>query len=265
MIRRTLVLAYGAVAYALFVVAFLYTIGFLAGAGVPKGVDDGATGTTGTAGPAWRAVLVDLALLTLFAVQHSVMARPGFKRRWTRVVAPSIERSTYVLVATAVVALLLWQWRPLPEPVWSVGPGWARATLWTLYALGWVLLLVSTLLQGHFDMFGLRQALARARQRRYAEPPFREPLLYRLVRHPLLVGFLIAFWAAPDMSVGRLLFAAAATGYIMVGVRLEEHDLVAQLGEPYRRYMERVPRFVPRPSALRRVAPRVSAGPVEGG
>jgi methanethiol S-methyltransferase len=243
-IRRAVVLAYGALAYVAFLATLLYTIGFLAGVGVPKGVDDGAVG------PIWRALLVDGGLLTLFAVQHSVMARPWFKRRWTRLVAPAVERSTYVLAATAVVVLLLWQWQPLPEPVWSVEAGWARVTLWALYLLGWAVLVVSTILIGHFDLFGLRQVLARARDRRYAEPAFREPLLYRLVRHPLMVGFLIAFWAVPDMSVGRLLFAAAASGYIMVGVRLEERDLRAQLGEPYRRYLRRVPRFVPRPAAL---------------
>jgi protein-S-isoprenylcysteine O-methyltransferase Ste14 len=259
MIRRALVLAYGAVAYVLFLATLLYTIGFLAGLGVPKGVDDGAPG------PAWLAVLVNAGLLTLFAVQHSVMARPAFKRWWIRLVPAVIERSTYVLAATAVVALLLWQWRPLPEQVWSVGPGWARTVLWVLYAAGWALLVFSTFLLGHFDLFGLRQVLARAGERRYAEPGFREPSLYRLVRHPLMVGFLVAFWAAPDMSAGRLLFAVAASGYIMVGVRLEERDLAAQLGEPYRRYMRRVPRFVPRPAALTRRAAREEATTCEHG
>jgi protein-S-isoprenylcysteine O-methyltransferase Ste14 len=240
MIRRASVVGYGAVAYVAFLVTLLYAIGFLAGAGVPKGVDDGATG------PAWLALVIDGVLLAVFAAQHSVMARPWFKSRWTRVVAPAIERSTYVLAAAAALALLLWQWRPLPHQLWSVGPGGARAVLWTLYLLGWVLLLWSTLVIGHFDLFGLRQVIDRARGRRYTEPDFREPMLYRLVRHPLLVGFLVAFWAAPDMSVGRLLFAVGATGYIVVGARLEEHDLTALLGEPYRRYLERVPRFVPR-------------------
>jgi protein-S-isoprenylcysteine O-methyltransferase Ste14 len=244
MIRRALVLVYGTVAYVVFLATLLYTIGFLAGTAVPKGVDDG------TVGPVWQAVLVNLALLSLFAVQHSVMARPWFKRWWTGIVAPAIERSTYVLAASLTVALLLWQWRPLPDLVWSAQAGWARAGLWTLYLLGWAILVFSSFLIGHFDLFGVRQVLARARERRYAEPGFREPLLYRLVRHPLMVGFLIAFWATPDMSAGRLLFVAVASGYILVGVRLEEHDLRGQLGEPYRRYLERVPRFVPRPSAL---------------
>ncbi len=241
MVRKAFVLGYGAAAYLAFLAALLYTIGFLAGVGVPKGIDDGATG------PAWRALVVDAALLTLFAAQHSVMARPWFKRWWTRFVPPAVERSTYVLASTAAVVLLLWQWQPLPAMLWSVGPAWARGVLWAVYVLGWVVLVVSTFAVGHFDLFGLRQVLDRALDRRYTEPGFREPLLYRLVRHPLMVGFLIAFWAAPDLSVGRLLFAVAGTGYIMVGVRLEEHDLRAQLGEPYEDYLRRVPRFVPRP------------------
>lgn len=241
MFRKSAVLVYGATAYLTFLAALLYTIGFLAGVAVPKGIDDGAVG------PAWRALLVDAALLTLFAVQHSVMARPWFKRWWTRFVPAAIERSTYVLASTAVLVLLLWQWQPLPATIWSVGPAWARGVLWAVYALGWVILVLSTFAVGHFDLFGLRQVLDRARDRRYSEPSFREPLIYRLVRHPLMVGFLIAFWAAPDLSVGRLVFALALTGYIMVGVRLEEHDLRRQLGAPYEDYLRRVPRFVPRP------------------
>jgi protein-S-isoprenylcysteine O-methyltransferase Ste14 len=181
------------------------------------------------------------------------MARPWFKRWWTRFVPEAIERSTYVLLASLVVALLLWQWRPLPDPVWSVSAGSARGLLWTLYLLGWALLLLSTILIGHFDMFGLRQVLARARERRYAERAFREPWLYGLVRHPLMVGFLISFWAVPDMSLGRLLFAGVASAYIVVAVRFEEHDLRQQLGAPYERYLERVPRFIPRPSTVARV------------
>ncbi|GIM93225.1 methanethiol S-methyltransferase [Paractinoplanes toevensis] len=237
MLRKALTFTYGAVAYLAFLGAFLYTIGFLAGAVVPKDVDDG------TVRPVWQAVVVDLALLGLFAVQHSVMARPWFKQRWTRIVPPAIERSTYVLAATVALVLLLWLWQPWPTTVWSVDAGWARAALWSLYLLGWGFLVLSTFALGHFDLFGLRQVLAR----RHAEPSFREPPLYRVIRHPIMVGFLIAFWAVPDMSAGRLLFAAASTAYIMVGVRLEEHDLKQQLGAPYADYLDRVPRFVPRP------------------
>lgn len=240
--RRATVLAYGVLAYLAFLGVLLYTIGFLGGFGVPKGVDDGTTE------PGWRAVLINLALLGVFAVQHSVMARPGFKRWWTGFVSPAIERSTYVWAANLVVVLLLWQWRPLPDTVWSVDAEWARIALWVVHASGWGLLVLSTIQIGHFDLFGVRQAVDRARNRRYVEPEFREPFLYRMVRHPLMVGFLVAFWATPDMSVGRLLFAAASTAYILVAVRLEEHDLKSQLGESYEKYMARVPRFVPRPS-----------------
>jgi protein-S-isoprenylcysteine O-methyltransferase Ste14 len=253
MVRRALVLGYGMVAYLIFLATLLVTIGFLADVG-PKGVDDGPAGSV------WAALLVDLGLLSLFAVQHSVMARPWFKRWWTGIIPQAIERSTYVLAASLVVVLLLWQWRPLPDPVWSVSAGWARALLWTGYLLGWAVLVLSTFLIGHFDLFGLKQVLAEARERRYAEPDFHEPLLYRLVRNPLMVGFLIAFWVVPDMSVGRLLFVGVATAYILVGVRLEEHDLKRQLGEPYERYLRRVPRFVPRPSTL--VGSRATAGSV---
>jgi protein-S-isoprenylcysteine O-methyltransferase Ste14 len=240
MIRRAMVLGYGIVAYVGFLATLIYLVGFLANVGVPKAVDDGS------AGPATLAVVVDVALITLFAASHSVMARPWFKRRWTRLVPPAIERSTYVLVADLTLALTLWLWRPLPAEVWSVHADWARALLWTVYLAGWGLAVLSTILIGHWDLFGIRQVLARWRNRRYAEPMFREPWLYRLVRNPLLLGFLIAFWATPDMSAGRLLFAGVSSAYIMVGVRFEEHDLSAQLGEAYQRYLDRVPRFLPR-------------------
>ncbi|WP_433360151.1 methanethiol S-methyltransferase [Actinoplanes sp. CA-142083] len=230
---------YAVVVYALFAAAFLYTVGFLADAVVPKGIDDG------TVRPAWQAILVDLALLGAFAGQHTVMARPWFKSRWTRIIPPSVERSTFVLAATALLILLLWLWQPLPTSVWTVGPGWARALLWTLYLAGWGFLFFATFALGHFDLFGVRQALSR----KYSEPEFREPSVYRYVQHPIMVGFLIAFWAAPDMSAGRLLFAGASTAYIMVGVRFEEHDLKQQLGAPYADYAARVPRFIPRPPA----------------
>lgn len=263
MARRILVLSYGTVAYALFLVVFLAAIAFVAGMGLPgvaglDGIDDGVPGS------APLAVLVNVGLLTLFALQHSGMARPWFKRRWTRVIDPSIERSTYVLAASLALALLLWQWQPLPATVWSVDAVWARTLLWTLYALGWGIVLLSTFLISHFDLFGLRQVLARARDRRYVEPAFQQPLLYRLVRHPIMVGFLIAFWAAPDMSVGRLLFAAVTSAYIVVAVRFEEHDLRRQLGASYERYLAQVPRFVPgwRPRAARPGAPRVPGVPL---
>jgi protein-S-isoprenylcysteine O-methyltransferase Ste14 len=238
--RRIMVLGYGLIAYAAFVAAMVYTVGFLADAAVPKGIDDGP------ATAAALAVAIDAGLLGLFAVQHSVMARPWFKRGWTRFVPTPVERSTFVLFASLLVGLLLWQWRPLPATVWSVDTGWLEVALWALYASGWAVLLISTFLISHVDLFGLRQVLARARGTAYTEPGFRQPLFYRVVRHSLLVGFLIAFWATPHMSAGHLLFAAAGTGYILVAVRFEEHDLRRSLGEEYERYAERVPRFVPR-------------------
>lgn len=248
MVRRILVLAYGAAAYLLFLAVLGYTIGFLANAWVPKGIDDGV------ATPVWAAVLINAGL---FAVQHSVMARPWFKRWWVRIIPATIERSTFVLTASLAVALLLWQWRPLPEMVWSVPSGLARNLLWVGYAAGWVLLVASTLAIGHFDLFGLRQVLARAA---YRELGFRQPLLYRIVRHPIMAGFLVAFWVTPDMSMGRLLFAVATTGYIMIAVRFEEHDLKRELGEPYRLYAERVPRFVPWPRGVARQPAKVAEG-----
>src|SRR5262245_34636875 len=181
MVRKALVLGYGVVAYLGFVVVLGYTIGFLANVVVPKGVDDGE------AGPAWLAIVVDAALLGLFAVQHSVMARPWFKRWWARYVPAAIERSTFVLTANLAVGLLLWQWRPLTGVVWSVEAPWGRVLLWALYGAGWMVMLTSTILIGHFDLFGLRQVLARAREARYSEPDFRQPLFYRMVRHPIMV------------------------------------------------------------------------------
>lgn len=235
-----MVLVYGVMAYVVFLGVLLYTIGFLAGEGVPKGIDDGASG------PLALAALVDAGLLALFALQHSVMARAWFKRWWTRFVPASIERSTFVLSASLVLALLLWQWRPLRALAWSVEGVWGRAALWGLYGLGWMIVVGSTFLIDHFDLFGLRQVVARARGRSHQRVAFRQPLLYRVMRHPIMVGFMIAFWAAPDMSVGRMLFASLATGYIVLAVRFEERDLVAYHGEVYERYAAEVPRFLPR-------------------
>ena len=244
MVRRAIIVGYGMVAYVAFLGVFVYTIGFVANLGVLKGIDQGPSSS------AAAAVLINGGLLALFAVQHSVMARPWFKRWWTRFVPASIERSTFVLAASLVLALLLWQWRPLPATVWSVEWSWGRGTLWALYGFGWLMVVGSTFLIDHFDLFGLRQVVARARGRSPQPLGLRQPFLYRLVRHPIMVGFVIAFWAAPDMSAGRMLFALLATGYILVAVRFEERDLVEYHGEAYERYAARVPRFVPRPARL---------------
>jgi methanethiol S-methyltransferase len=240
MVRRMLVVGYGTLAYLTFLGVFAYTIGFLANAVVPRGVDEGA------AGPLWSAVLVNAALLGLFAVQHTVMARPAFKRWWTRFVPEAIERSTFVLAASLALVLVVWLWQPMPVTVWSIEAEWLRVVLWSLYGLGWVTVVGSTFMIDHFELFGLSQVVARARERRHEPPPFRLTMLYALIRHPIMVGFLIAFWATPEMSQGRLLFAVLGTGYILVGVRFEEHDLRASLGETYTRYEAEVPRFVPR-------------------
>jgi protein-S-isoprenylcysteine O-methyltransferase Ste14 len=176
------------------------------------------------------------------------MARPWFKRAWSKVIGTAIERTTFVAAASGVVALLLWQWRPITDNAWTVHPSWARGLLWAGYLVGWAVVVLSTFMIGHFDLFGLKQVLARARDETYREPGFKSPGFYRLVRHPIMVGFFIAFWSTPDMSAGRLLFAAVASAYIVVAVRFEEHDLRTHLGAEYTDYERRVPRFVPRPA-----------------
>ncbi|MBS0296950.1 MAG: isoprenylcysteine carboxylmethyltransferase family protein [Proteobacteria bacterium] len=230
---------YGLLCYAVFLAVLLYTVGFVADVGVPLTID----GPTRDDGPA-VAWMVDLGLVLVFGLQHSVMARPGFKALWTRVVPPAVERSTYLLFSSAALVLLFVFWRPIPQPVWAV-EGLAAAGLWTLGALGWLIALISTFLINHFDLFGLRQVWAYGSGRSAPSTEFREPLFYRVVRHPLYVGFILAFWAAPVMSRGHLLFAAAMTAYILIAIRFEERDLVAALGERYRAYQKRVSMIVP--------------------
>ena len=236
--RRLFSLLYGGVVYLAFLAVFLYAIAFVGGFAVPKTVDSGASASMGVA------VAIDLCLLLLFAVQHSVMARPWFKERWTEVVPKHLERSTYVLAATAVLALMMWAWRPIPEIVWSV-EGTGATVLWGIFAAGWAVVLISTFLIDHFDLFGLKQVWARFRERDYRYPEFQTPAFYQYVRHPLYLGFLMAFWAIPEMTAGHLLFAAATTGYILVAVRFEERDLIRYHGQAYARYRERVPMILP--------------------
>lgn len=236
---RLLMSAYGAIVYLTFLLVFIYAIGFVEGLVVAKGIDDG------TVTPTLAAIAINLVLLTLFAVQHSVMARPAFKRWWTQFVPQPIERSTYVLFATAFLALLLWQWRPLPDIVWQVDNPVGRLVLYALSFSGWGLLLLSTFLIDHFDLFGVRQVLRHQRGQAPHEPQFTTPMLYRLVRHPLYLGFIIAFWAAPTMTVGHLLFAAVTTAYIVVAIQFEEHDLITVFGERYREYRRKVPMLIP--------------------
>ena len=236
-------LIYGIVAYVVFLGSFLYAIGFVGNLIVPKSIDSGA------AGDPVEAVIVNLLLLGLFAAQHSVMARPAFKRWWTRFVPSSVERSTYVLLASLVLLLLYWQWRPIPGLVWTVEGTFWMAILNGVFWLGWAILLISTLLINHFELFGLAQVYASARKRELPPPVFRTPLFYRWVRHPLYLGFLLAFWATPSMTWGHLLFAAGATGYILLGIFLEERDLVAIFGDRYRSYRKQVGMLLPRPGA----------------
>ncbi|MGZ6778513.1 MAG: methanethiol S-methyltransferase [Mycobacterium sp.] len=238
--NRLCALIYGAVSYLFFLAVFIYAILFVGDLMVPRTIDNAITA------PAEVAAVVDLALLMLFAVQHSVMARPAFKRWWTRYVPQPIERSTYVLLASAVLALLCWQWRELAAVVWTVTWAPARVGLWALFWLGWAIVLASTFMISHFELFGLRQVFAAWRRKPQLEKGFQSALLYRLVRHPLNLGFLIAFWAAPTMTVGRLLFAATTTGWILLAMHLEERDLLVTLGAPYAAYRRRVPMLLPR-------------------
>ena len=236
---RYLGLFYGLVSYVFFLATFAYAIGFVAGIGVPKTVD------SGPASPLSQAILVDLLLLSVFALQHSVMARPGFKRWWTQFVPKSIERSTYVLLATLALALICWQWQPMPQVVWQVtNPLAAHAVLAVSFA-GWLIVLTSTFLISHFELFGLHQVANSVSGKPMPAPKFRTPVYYKFVRHPLYLGFVIAFWAAPTMTAGHLMFAAVTTAYILVGILFEERDLVALFGAEYRSYRERVPMLVP--------------------
>lgn len=261
---RLFALLYGAVCYAVFLATFLYAVAFVAGiGGVPKHIDNG----TPTSLP--LALGINLLLLTLFAMQHSVMARPAFKRWWTRFVPQVIERSTFVLASSLALALLFWQWRPLPLRVWDVEGDAARWALYGLLAVGWLLVLTSTFLINHFDLFGLRQVWRHARGHGPApDAPFVVRALYRIVRHPIMLGFLIAFWATPTMTLGHLLFALMTTGYILVAVKfLEERDLVAQYGETYRAYQRQVPMLLPwrKPQDVETGRPVVSPAPLRPG
>ena len=238
--RRMAAVAYGVLCYLIFLGAFLYAIGFVGNLVVPKGIDSGPVV------PSAEAVAVDVLLLGLFAVQHSVMARHALKRWWARIVPPPVERSTYVLASSLILILLFWLWRPMPAVVWEVEHPATVAPLWGVFGVGWVVVLVSTFLIDHLDLFGLRQVYLYARGEPYTPPPFRTRGVYRIVRHPIMLGFLIGFWATPTMTWGHLLFAVMTTAYIVIGVCLEERDLRHALGDPYEKYRQRVGMLVPR-------------------
>lgn len=240
---------YGVAVYLASLVAQLYFIGFIGNLLVPRSVDAGA------GRPLAEALSTDLLLLALFGVQHSVMARRGFKRWWTRFVPPEVERSTYVLATCAVLALMFWFWVPIRTPVvWQVEHGAAVALLWGLFGLGCVVALVSTFLIDHFELFGLRQVYARLSQRAVPESRFKTPLLYRYVRHPLYVGLLLSLWSVPVMTAGRLLFALGSSVYILIGIAFEERDLLRLFGERYRAYRGQVGMLIPRVSVSWRTA-----------
>ncbi len=234
-------LLYGLAGYALFLGTILYAIAFVGNLPVPKTIDSGVPGAL------VPSIIVNVLLLCLFAVQHSVMARPKFKRWWTRFVPKPVERTTYVIFASLTLALLYWQWQPIPQSVWSVTEASGVVALQAIFWTGWAIVFLSTFLISHFELFGLTQVYARLRGQTLPPPVFKSPFLYKRVRHPLYLGFLLAFWATPSMTVGHLLFAVATTAYIFIGIFLEERDLVGLFGDQYRRYREQVSMLIPLP------------------
>ena len=245
MLARLLILLYAIVSYAVFLISFLYALGFVGNYLLPKSSHICIPPTLN------EAIVVDVLLLGLFAIQHSTMARPAFKRWWARILPAACQRSTYVLLSSLIFLLLFWQWRPIPTPVWRTD-GIAAWSLIGIYWLGWLIVLASTFMIDHFDLSGLRQAFFALRGAELPGQSFKTPLLYKIVRHPLMLGFLLAFWATPEMTVGHLLFAAMATAYILIGLQFEERDLIAEFGTTYQQYRRRVPMLLPRIFGRRR-------------
>src|SRR5690606_20374768 len=237
--KRVLFLLYGVVSYFAFFGTILYAIGFVGNIVVPKTIDGEPQLPFG------KALLIDAGLLLLFALQHSIMVRPGFKRRWTKIIPPALERSTFVLLASLCLMLMMWQWQPLGGVVWEIQNTTLQNILFVVYLIGWGIVFISTFLIDHFDLFGLRQTWLYFRGKPYTNLPFRVPLFYRFVRHPLYFGFLIAFWATPLMTVTHLIFAVLTTGYIFTAIQFEERDLVNHFGESYRKYRKQAPMIIP--------------------
>jgi methanethiol S-methyltransferase len=239
MLKRVLFFAYGSLSYLIFLGTFLYAIAFVGGVVVPTQLDGSSQA------PLTTALAIDASLLTVFAVQHSVMARRWFKERWTQIVPWAIERSTFVLCASAALLLLFWLWRPIGIPVWTIENGYARLVIWALFAAGWGTVLVMTFLINHFDLFGLRQVWLLLMGKPYTPVPFRTPLPYRIIRHPLYFGFLLAFWMTPHMTLAHLVFALATTAYIVLAIQFEERDLLSEHGASYAEYRRKVPMLLP--------------------
>jgi protein-S-isoprenylcysteine O-methyltransferase Ste14 len=236
---RVIAFLYGLVAYVAFFVTIVYAVGFVSGLVAPKTID------TGTAAPLAEALIVNLLLMAIFAIQHSVMARKPFKRWWTQFVPASVERSTYVLYSSLALMLLFWQWRPIPTVIWHIEQPQIAFAVMALSFVGWLIVLTSTFLINHFELFGLHQVASNLGGHPMPAPSFKTPLYYKFVRHPIYLGFIIAFWAAPTMTAGHLLFAAVTTAYIFVGILLEERDLIDLFGDDYRRYKDRVSMLLP--------------------
>ena len=241
MMGRTLAFLYGVVSYVLFFVTFLYAIGFVGNLVVPKSIDSGPVG------PFVPSLLIDAVLLGLFAIQHSAMARPGFKRWWTQFVPKPIERSTYVLLSSLLLVLLFWQWRPILSVVWNMTNPVGSLLLTAIFWAGWLLVLASTFVINHFDLFGLRQVYIFLQGKQYTNLVFKKRFFYKFVRHPLLLGFIIAFWATPKMTLGHLVFAIATTAYMLIAIQLEERDMANIHGDAYRQYQREVSMLIPLP------------------
>jgi protein-S-isoprenylcysteine O-methyltransferase Ste14 len=238
---RGIAILYGVVCYAIFFLTFLYLVGFLSNLLVPRSIDVGLAATTLTA------LTINFALIALFGIQHTVMARPAFKEKWTKIVPESIERSTYVLIASLILILLYWQWRPMTgQVIWEAEAAWARYLAWAVFFGGFGIVLLSTFIIDHFDLFGLRQVWLNFRQKTYTHPPFKVTFFYKFIRHPLYVGWIMAFWGTPRMTLGHLMLAVGMTAYILIAIRYEERDLVQILGDDYAQYREKVPMLIPR-------------------
>jgi methanethiol S-methyltransferase len=242
---RTLAFLYGVISYLVFFGSFLYAIGFVGNIVVPKSIDSGIPG------PLVPSLTIDAVLLGLFAFQHSVMARPGFKRWWTKFIPEPIERSTYVLLSSLLLILLFWQWRPILSVVWNVANPAGSLVLIAVFWAGWVLVLLSTFVINHFDLFGLRQVYLFQKGKEYTNLVFKKRFFYKFVRHPLLLGFIVAFWATPKMTLGHLVFALATTAYMLIAIQLEERDLANIHGDTYRQYQQEVSMLIPVPKGKR--------------